>query len=123
MQKSANLVELEQSCKISTCMYLQKSASIQPRTSSPKFGAQALLFTFTSLECLIDSPGPQLCLGREFADGRPFMGPPKALNDANGFVESVREDEVESFERPLTAGLSASLGTLKSQPSWGVRVI
>jgi ubiquitin carboxyl-terminal hydrolase 36/42 len=39
--------------------------------------------------------GPQLCLGREFADGRPFMGPPKALNDANGFVESVREDEVQ----------------------------
>jgi hypothetical protein len=23
------------------------------------------------------------------------MGPPKALNDANGFVEPVREDEVQ----------------------------
>ena len=36
VQKSANLVELEKSCKMS--LWLQKSASIQPRSDLPKFG-------------------------------------------------------------------------------------
>ena len=37
VQKRANLVELEKSCK--TSLSLQKAASIQPRTDLPKFGA------------------------------------------------------------------------------------
>ena len=37
VQRIANLVDLEKRCKMSTSIWLQKSALIQPRTSSPKF--------------------------------------------------------------------------------------
>jgi hypothetical protein len=39
--------------------------------------------------------GPQICLGRELADGVPLMRPPEKLpDDANGLAAAVREKEV-----------------------------
>jgi hypothetical protein len=40
--------------------------------------------------------GPQICLGRELADGLPFVPTPKKLADVNSFVTAVREKEVSN---------------------------